>query len=266
LAKLHVLVAKEELDRERLAGKVVVVIDVLFATSTIVTALAHGAVEVHAAPDGDAARAEAARRPAGSFVLAGERDAQTLPGFAHPTPLALLEAGVKGRSVVYATTNGTVALAKARGAARVYAGALLNGEALAERLASTSRGETVLFACAGSAGAFNLEDFYGAGYLVSLLAGHFPGAHELSDAALAARLLHDRSDGLELLSRSRVGRMMRDRAASGEVLFAAQKSRYDVVPELTGTCLTAAPPLPGPAARGGGGPGTPQTSARRKTP
>jgi 2-phosphosulfolactate phosphatase len=263
LAKLHVLVTKEELDRERLAGKVVVVIDVLFATSTIVTALAHGAVEVHAAPDGDAARAEAARRPAGSFVLAGERDAQTLPGFAHPTPLALLEAGVKDRAVVYATTNGTVALAKARGAARVYAGALLNGEALAERIASTSRGETVLLTCSGSAGAFNLEDFYGAGYLVSLLATRFPGAHELSDAALAARLLHDRSDALELLSRSRVGGMMRDRAATGEVLFAAQKSRFDVVPELTGTSLIA-PPLSSPAARGGGGPGT--SLPRRKTP
>ena len=249
MAKLHVLVAKEELDRERLAGKVVVVIDVLFATSTIVTALAHGAVEVHAAPDGDAARAEAARRPAGSFVLAGARDAQTLPGFVHPTPLALLEAGVKGRTVVYATTNGTVALAKARGADRVYAGALLNGEALAERVASTSRGETVLLACAGSAGAFNLEDFYGAGYLVSLLAGRFPGAHELSDAALAARLLHDRSDALDLLSRSRVGGMMRARAATAELLFAAQKSRYDVVPELHGSSLTA-----------------PSTPAGRKTP
>lgn len=248
MAKLHVLVSKEELDRERLPGKVVVVVDVLFATSSIVAALAHGAAEVFATADGDAARAEAARRPAGSFVLAGERDAQTLPGFTHPTPLALLEAGVEGRAVVYATTNGTVALAKAGGADRVYAGALLNGEALADRIASSSRGETVLLACAGSAGAFNLEDFYGAGYLVSLLARRSPGLHELSDAALAAQLLHDRSDALALLSRGRVGRMMRERAADREVAFAAQKSRYDVVPELAGASLTAAVP------------------ARRKTP
>lgn len=249
MAKLHVLLSKEELDRERLPGKIVVVIDVLFATSSIVTALAHGAAEVFATIDGDAARAEAARRPAGSFVLAGERDAVTLPGFSHPTPLALLEAGVEGRAVVYATTNGTVALAKACGADRTYAGALLNGEALAERLASTSRGETVLLACAGSAGAFNLEDFYGAGYLVSLLASRFPDLYELSDAALAARHLHDGSDALAVLSGSRVGRMMRERSAQGEVAFAAQKSRYDVVPELSGSSLTAA-----------------STPARRKTP
>jgi 2-phosphosulfolactate phosphatase len=242
MAKIHVLLKKEELDRERLEGKVVVVIDVLFATSTIVTALASGAVEVIPTLGGEAALAEAARRPAGSFVLAGELNAETLAGFSHPTPLALLRAGVEGKAVVYSTTNGTVALGKAREAARVYAGALLNGEAVAERIASTSRGETVLLVCSGSADAFNLEDFYGAGYLVSLLASRLPGAHELSDAALAARLLHERCDALDCLSRSRIGRLMRERGVEEEVAFAAQKSRYQVVPELCDGCLTAAIP------------------------
>ena len=43
MAKIHVLLKKEELDRERLAGKTVIVLDVLFATSTLVAALGHGA-------------------------------------------------------------------------------------------------------------------------------------------------------------------------------------------------------------------------------
>ena len=44
--KVHVLTKKEELDTVRLTGKVVVVLDILFATTTMVTALAHGAKEV----------------------------------------------------------------------------------------------------------------------------------------------------------------------------------------------------------------------------
>ena len=44
--KIHVLTKKEELDTVRLEGKVAVVLDVLFATSTMVTALAHGASAV----------------------------------------------------------------------------------------------------------------------------------------------------------------------------------------------------------------------------
>lgn len=237
MAKLHVLARKEDLLRERLAGKVVVVVDVLFATSSIVTALAHGANEVIPTLDGDAALAAAAGRAPGSYVIAGELGAVTLPGFAHPTPLSLLERGLAGKTLVYSTTNGTVALARSRGAEAVYAGALLNGDALAGRLAGSSRGETVLVVCAGSGGAFNLEDFYAAGHLVSLLLR--AGTYAPSDAALAARLLHDRTDALECLSAGRVGRMMRERGLEAEVAFAARKGRYQVVPMLREGRLTA---------------------------
>ncbi len=231
MARLHVLLKKEELDRERLAGRTVVVLDVLFATSSIVTVLAHGATEVLPLPDGLAARAEAARRPDGSYVLAGELNATTLEGFCHPTPLALLQQGVAGRPLLYCTTNGTVALARARAAARVYAAALLNGEAVVERVLREAPGEEVLIVCAGSADRFNLEDFYGAGHLVSLFLAR-GGGHELSDSARAAHLLHDRCDAQACLEASRVGQLMLARGLREEVAFAAQKGRFDVVPEL----------------------------------
>lgn len=238
MARIHVLTRKEELDGQRLPGKVVIVVDVLFATSTIAAALANGASEVFPATDGDAARAEAARRPSGSCVLAGELDAQTLPGFAHPLPLALLSEPVAGRALILSTTNGSVAIHRSAGASRVYAAALLNGEAVARHVASALSDETVLVVCAGSATAFNLEDFYGAGHLVSLLAR--TGRHELSDAALAARALHDRTDALECLAQSRVGRMMRERGLEREVAYAAEKGRLDVVPLLRDGRMRAA--------------------------
>jgi 2-phosphosulfolactate phosphatase len=237
--KLHVLVKKEELDGQRLPGKVVVVLDVLFATTSIAAALAHGATEVIPTLDGDAAWAVAAGLPAGSFVLAGEYGAETLPGFAHPTPLALLDLPLAGKALVYSTTNGTVAVHKAAGAARVYAAALSNGAAVAERVASRAEGETVLVVCSGSVDAFNLEDFYGAGHLVSLLSRIRPG-WELSDAARAARMLHDGADAMACLSASRVGRMMRERGLTREVEWAARKDHLAVVPELRGWRLVAA--------------------------
>jgi 2-phosphosulfolactate phosphatase len=240
MAKLHVLLKKEELDDERLPGKTVVVLDVLFATSSIVTVLAHGAAEVVPLLDGPAALEEARRRPAGSFVLSGELNATTLEGFCHPTPLALLREEVAGKSLIYCTTNGTVALGKAREAAHVYAAALLNGAAVVDRVEQSAADETVLIVCSGSADRFNLEDFYGAGYLVSLFAGRGEGRHELSDAAQAARLLHDRCDAFECLAASRVGRMMLARGLRDEVAFAAQKGRFDVVPRLDGGRLRPA--------------------------
>jgi 2-phosphosulfolactate phosphatase len=239
VSKVHVLLKKEELDAQRLADKVVVVLDVLFATTSIVTALAHGALEVVPTLDRDAALSEAARRPAGSYVLAGELNAVTLTGFAHPTPMALLEQQLAGKAVIYSTTNGTVALNKSRDAAHVFAASLLNGEAVIDRIERTFPNETVLLVCSGSADNFNLEDFYGAGYLVSLFA-RYGRARELSDASLAAQMLHDGADAFECLASSRVGRMMLARGLEREVRFAARKSCFEVVPELSQGSVRAA--------------------------
>lgn len=237
--KIHVLLKKEELDAQRLPGKTVVVLDILFATSSIVAAMAHGAAEVIPTLDGAAAQAEAARHPAASCVLSGELNADTLPGFVHPTPLALLKEELAGKTLVYSTTNGTVAVAKSREADHVYAAALLNGEAVVKHIAQHHADETVLIVCSGSADNFNLEDFYGAGYLVSLFAKQ-PQEHEFTDAALAAMLLHGKCEAGECLRRARVGRMMLERRLDREVDFAAQKSLYDVVPKLDGNKLVAA--------------------------
>jgi 2-phosphosulfolactate phosphatase len=236
--KIHVLLKKEELDTQRLPGKVVIVLDILFATSSIVAALAHGAADVIPTLDGAAAQAEAARHAAGTCVLSGELNADTLPGFVHPTPLALLAENLDGKSLIYSTTNGTVAVAKSREADHVYAAALLNGEAVVAHIAQHHADETVLIVCSGSADNFNLEDFYGAGYLASLFARKSQ-ENEFTDAALAAMLLHEKREAGECLRRARVGRMMLERRLDREVDFAAQKSLYTVVPKLDGNRLRA---------------------------
>lgn len=224
---------KEELDGRHLAGKTVIVLDILFATSTIVTALAHGAAEVCPALDSTDARAEAARREHGSYVLSGEAFSRDLPGFARPTPLALTRHGLRGKSVIYSTTNGTVALRGAAGAARVYAGALLNGAALVEHVRREPPTDAIVILCSGSMNRFALEDYYGAGYLVSLFAHGGAGEVQLSDAALGAQLLHDRIGALDCLSRGYVGRMMLERGLRAELEFACRKDEFDVVPELS---------------------------------
>jgi 2-phosphosulfolactate phosphatase len=227
--KLHVLTKKEELDSVRLPGKVVVVLDILFATTTMVTALAHGAKEVIPVLDGGAARAQSKGLEDDSYILSGELYAETLPGFAHPAPLALLEHGVAGKTVIYSTTNGTVAMTQPARAAAVYCGALLNARALAEHIVERHAGKTVLVVCSGSGNNFNLEDFYGAGYFVECFRSH---VGDLSDAAKAALALYRHAKAPDALLDCRVGRMMVDRGLAREVEFACRRDAFPVVPAL----------------------------------
>ena len=230
--KVHVLTKKEELDTVRVTGKVVVVLDILFATTTMVAALARGARDVLPVLDEAAARDAARGCEEGGYVLSGELYAETLPGFAHPAPLALIEHGIEAKTVIYSTTNGTVAMAQAAGASRVYCGALLNVGRLAQHIVEEHPRETVLIVCAGSANNFNFEDFYGAGALVERLMQGLGAAADLSDAAKAALALHRGATLPGALLDCRVGRMMVRRGLGHEVEFACRLDEFPVVPVL----------------------------------
>jgi 2-phosphosulfolactate phosphatase len=246
MPKIHVLLKKEELDGVRLPGKVVIVLDVLFATSTIVTALASGAKDVIPTLDEAAARRAADGLAQDSYVISGELNAITIAGFAPPTPQALVAYGIAGKTLIYCTTNGTVALGKSADAAHVYAASLLNGPAVVSTVADEHMDRTILIVCSGSADNFNLEDFFGAGYLVDLFASALGPSAEFSDAALAARFLYKGSRPVDCLLAARVGRMMVERGVEDEVRYAAQRGKFDVVPVLVDGRLVVAyspPPL-----------------------
>ena len=230
--KVHVLTKKEELDTVRVAGKVVVVLDILFATTTMVTALAHGATEVIPVLDEKAARAQADGLHENSYVLSGELNADTLPGFAHPAPLALLEHGVQGKALIYSTTNGTVAMTLAGGAKRVYCGSLLNAQAIVSHIAAEHPRDTVLILCSGSGGNFNLEDFYGAGCLVDRFAGVLGAGADFSDAARTALGFFRHAQAPQVLLECRVGRMMVQRGLAHEVEFACRFDAFPIVPVM----------------------------------
>src|ERR1700743_1571328 len=125
---LHVLLRKEDLHPQDLEDRIVIVLDILFATSTMVHALSQGVESIWPAIDREDAERVAAE--VGDCVLSGEYLAEHLPGFAAAWPLMLSREGLRGRKLVYCTTNGTVALRTARAARIAYVGALLNGAAL----------------------------------------------------------------------------------------------------------------------------------------
>jgi len=173
------------------AGRVCVVLDILRASSTLVTLLERGAAPVYVAGTVEAARALAASVPGGA-LLCGEVGGLPPPGFDHgnsPTEMAGL--GLAGRPVVLATSNGTRALAALAAAPAVLVGCFLNaGAVVARGLAlARARDARLTLVCSGDANGsqFSLEDALAAGYLVDrVLAREGADRVALDDAARAA--------------------------------------------------------------------------------
>lgn len=148
-------------------GGVAVVIDVLRASTTIVTALAHGAGGVWPVFTIEEARVQAAARGA---MLGGERGGRRIDGFHFGnSPLEYSRDRVGGRSIVITTTNGTAALRACTGAAEVLIGAIVNRSAVAAAAATLARehgGCDIHLVCAGTDGAVTEEDLLGAGAIL----------------------------------------------------------------------------------------------------
>ena len=222
---LQVLLKKEDLLPTHLDDRVVIVLDVLFATSTMVHAFAQGVTGIWPALNTDDAQVVAAA--VGDCIKSGEYLAENLPGFAPAFPLLLSREPLRGRKLVYCTTNGTVALRASVGAQDVYVGCLLNGAALVSHIRMAHPNASVLLVCSGSIGMFNLEDFYGAGHFVELFESQ--GSYQLNDGARGARLLRRAYDPKTVLMGSRVGSMMRQKNLVDEVEYCAQLDILDVV-------------------------------------
>lgn len=187
MRELYVVFDPEMLSQGFLAAKTAVVIDVLRATSCMLTALANGAARVKPVGEVDEARRLAAELPSGSAVLGGERDGLQIDGFdLGNTPQEFRPEIVRGRTVVLTTTNGTRAILMALPAERVYVAALVNVAATARMLAKLGRGDVVLVG-SGTQRRVSWEDTFCAGAIVERLAANSPeGAWHLTDSALIA--------------------------------------------------------------------------------
>lgn len=164
------------------AGGIAVIIDVLRASTTIVTALANGAERVVPVADVEAAcRLASAAGPAA--LIGGERGGVRIEGFdLGNSPFEYSADRVGGRTIVITTSNGTAALAASRGAREILIGAIVNRTAVADairRLAGA--GEDVHLVCGGTDGLVSAEDVLAAGAILD--AAGADSAGELLDAS-----------------------------------------------------------------------------------
>jgi 2-phosphosulfolactate phosphatase len=242
---LSVALSPAGLDPDALDGRAVLVVDVLRASTTVVTALQSGARAVIPVADKGEAGRLAATLDRDVSVLGGERGGEKLAGFAlGNSPREYTEAAVAGKTVVLTTTNGTAALVRARGGARLAMGALVNASASEDFLRhALDDGLGAVVLCAGWEGRVALEDALCAGLLVDRLAEHAAAA-PLDDGARIAHGLYRgaRDDLARALFTADHTRRLVALGAGDDVALCARLDASDVLPVYRDNQLVAGAP------------------------
>jgi 2-phosphosulfolactate phosphatase len=231
--------AFQETTKQELTDKNVVVIDVLRATSVIVTALAGGAEAIVPLESIDEAKALAAAKAPGSTLLAGERDGVPIPGFdlGNSPPLFKPET-VAGKQIILTTMHGTQALKLCEGARQTIIGSFLNAAAVVEHMRGSGVSWKLL--CAGMHGRFTLDDGLCAGLLLSRVA-EWEQIRTRDLGSVMKSLYESNSGALDtLLDQHCYGyQYLRAQGFHEDLEFCLEVDRYKILPRFSGGRVTA---------------------------
>lgn len=231
---IDVCLSPKLIDLYDLEGKIVVVVDILRATSVMTTAFAHGAKAIIPVEQLDEAKTYLNKE---GYICAAERGGVQIEGFPlDNSPFNYMNGAVQGATVVITTTNGTVAIEKSKRADQILIGSFLNLSSVAEYIQSQNK--DVVVHCAGWKGKTNMEDTLYAGALVEKL----KDTHELAcdTPHMALKYWESVKNGLKnTVTNSAHAKRLNKLNVIKDIAFCVSIDEYDVVPKMEGDRLKA---------------------------
>ncbi|MDA8228948.1 MAG: 2-phosphosulfolactate phosphatase [Desulfitobacterium hafniense] len=216
-----------------LQNKIVIVIDVLRATSTMVTALANGCQAIIPVLTPEEAIEKRLMIP--GALLGGERKAIKIEGFdLGNSPFDYVPEKVGGKRIIMTTTNGTRAIRAAAEAPHVWMASFLNLQSiilsLYRHLESNRNLEGILIICAGTEDRFDLPDTLCAGMLIDQLRLDL----EVNDLAKAAMMLYSlaKDDLVNVIRSSDHARRLMELEFDRDIIYCCTQNILPIVPVL----------------------------------
>jgi 2-phosphosulfolactate phosphatase len=228
--KLDCYLTPSEVTEAVLKSRVVVIIDVLRSCTTIAYALLNGAEKIIPAGTVEAATKLMSSLDRQSTLLCGERDGKKVSGFdLGNSPLEYTREAVAGKTLVFASTNGTKLMSRGIKAEEQLVCSFVNVGQVVARLGS--QGVQPVILCSGTSGKFSMEDSVCAGMVAHGLMQCSSDSWDLNDGAKAAVALHEKwgSDIYGVVSGSSHGKYLLELGFGLDLEVCA---RVDSVPVL----------------------------------
>lgn len=231
MKRIDVCLSPELIHLYDVQNRIVVVVDILRATSCMVTAFAHGVESITPVADLDECRNMRTK----GYVISGERNGEKVAGFDKGnSPFEYMDPNIKGLKIAFTTTNGTQAIEKSKSAIQILIGSFLNLSVVSRYLLMSDH--DILIVCAGWKGKVNLEDSLFAGALVEILRKHIEPD---CDAPLMAQHLYQqaKNDMVGFLNNSSHVKRLNRLNIHKDIEFCLTPDQYNVVPKLVGNEL-----------------------------
>lgn len=214
---------------------IVVVIDVLRATSAICAAFDNGVKAIIPVSTIE----EAKEYQEKGYLVGAERKGEIVEGFDFGnSPFSFMKEELRGQEVVLSTTNGTRALNIASEAPTVVVGSLLNLDALCQWLEKQEKNTLCL--CSGWQDKFNLEDTVCAGAICEYLlsSGKYKSDE---DSSIAAKYLYLSAwvNPLGYLKSSSHRKRLKNLNLNEDIKYCLTPNQTDVIPILKDGKLVA---------------------------
>ncbi len=225
--KLDIIFTADEITKERTQGKICVIIDVLRATSVMITALENGAEKIY--PFKDIESIQERCRNLKNIIKCGERNALKIEGFdLGNSPLEFTKEIVSGKEIYMSTTNGTKAIENSLSADKIIICAFLNIHSVVKKIIECNK-DTVIV-CAGTNGKFSLDDALCAGLIIKDLQENTDIS--INDTALAlVRISESHKNISEILKGSYHYSLLLSLGFEKDMEHIFSLNKYSIVPE-----------------------------------
>ena len=215
------------------AGRLVAIVDVLRASTTVATALGNGARTVIPLEGADEVIFRSKEFTRSQILLAGEQKMHPITGFdIGNSPQAYTKEVVEGKTILLTTTNGTKTLLGVQGARDIVIASYVNFTAVLAMMKLAARSDTdIAIICAGDEGSFTLEDAACAGRYVKAIPKR-AGSVVSNDAASASVLIEKKyGDNIaKVFKESSHGQALESAGFGDDLAAAAEVDSYPVVP------------------------------------
>lgn len=217
----------------KVEGKIVVVIDIFRASSSICYGIENGALEIIPV----ASVEECIAFEGEGYLRAAERNGEVVAGFDFGnSPFSYTKEKVQNKKIILTTTNGTHAIQEAKLADKIVLGSFLNLNALCDWLATQE--QDVLLLCSGWKNKFNLEDTLFAGAVVHTMRNSFT---HFCDASIASEDMYvlAKNNLREYLYKSSHSQRLKELDIEDDIQFCLKQNICNSIPVLVDGKLVA---------------------------